>query len=207
MHAYTCVCRYLFCKTKWLPFSGGGGPQFKNPSSNTATVICSGADTSFCIHRDFGRIREMKDKGWASFCAPRCNLHITMCKLVQICLWVGPLFQNKSESGDGCRLCISLQKKKRRRRKKRIRWMCLCLCAYACATHVHALIHNIGGTLLATAWLQDSYFFYKAIKMVLRCNFEPNFSPFRIQTFNPVPPMTQNNIYIICGLQSCHVSS
>ena len=103
--------------------------------------------------------------------------------------------------------CVSVYKKKRRRRKKRIRWMCLCLCAYACATHVHALIHNIGGTLLATAWLQDSYFFYKAIKMVLRCNFEPNFSPFRIQTFNPVPPMTQNNIYIICGLQSCHVSS
>ena len=142
MHAYTCVCRYLFCKTKWLPFSGGGGPQFKNPSSNTATVICSGADTSFCIHRGFGRIREMKDKGWASFRAPRCNLHITMCKLVQICLWVGPLFQNKSESGDGCRLCISLQKKKKKKKKAYkmdvLVLVCICMCnACACTNTQH----------------------------------------------------------------------
>ena len=54
---------------------------------------------------------------------------------------------------------------------------------------------GIGGTSQATAGFQDSDIFQKAIKMMFRRIFWFDFSPFRIQTFNPVLPMHWQSLF------------
>ena len=51
------------------------------------------------------------------------------------------------------------------------------------------------GSFEATAGFQDSDIFQKAIKMMFRRIFWFDFSPFRIQTFNPVLPMHWQSLF------------